>query len=287
MNKIVKKIKFFFDVLVKSLTKFQYYKEIKKAKFSFSVKYLFFLFYLVSLIGSIVFAGSLGAIVLPKVPGFINTFESKANSLYPTGLVVTIKDGKVSTNEKEPIYIDSLNQFGLAKNYAHSLTIDTNASPSDIKNKNTAVLVTADTIVTVDNTGTGFQSYPIDKSTNTTINQGEYNKLITQISPYLKYIEPGIIILIILSIVIWPFIAAGLSLAGQLIYLLIFTAIFYLILKLMKKEYTFKKLLQLDMHGSTLPILLSFIVAAVGIQMPPLLGSAILFVFMMIVINQI
>jgi len=32
MKRIKAKLKFFFDVLIKSLTKFSYYKEIKKAK---------------------------------------------------------------------------------------------------------------------------------------------------------------------------------------------------------------------------------------------------------------
>ena len=83
MKKVSQKIKFFFDTVVKSLTKFTYYKDIERANFKFSLKYLFFLFYVMSLITSIVFASSLAVLVLPKVPAFVSSFSTKANSLYP------------------------------------------------------------------------------------------------------------------------------------------------------------------------------------------------------------
>ncbi len=238
-----------------------------------------------SLIGSIIFAVSISVLVLPKVPGFVSTFESKASSLYPKGLVVKIQNGLVSTNVKEPYSIDSLNQLNVTKGYSHFITIDTNASPSDIKADNTAVLVTKDSVVTIDSTNS-YKVYQIDPKTNLTIDQNSYNKLLSQISPYLKYIEPGLIGLVIVSVLIGPLLGAALSLIGQLIYLLIFTAIFFVVVKLMKKNLSFKKLLQLSIHGSTLPILLGFIVSSIGIQMPFMLGSAILFVFMILVVNQ-
>src|SRR5258708_13773794 len=146
---MIRKLKLFFERVVKSLTKFSYYKEIQKAKFSFSLKYLFFLFYVISLIGSLIFAVSISVLVLTKVPGFVSTFESKASSLYPKGLVVKIQNGLVATNVKEPYSIDSLNQLNITKGYSHFITIDTNASPSDIKADNTAVLVTKDSVVKI------------------------------------------------------------------------------------------------------------------------------------------
>lgn len=288
MKKITKKIKFFFDVLVKSITKFTFYKEINKAKFKFSLKYLFFLFYLLSLIGSIIFAGSLAVLVLPKVPSFISEFQNKANSLYPNDLIVTVKSGIVSTNQKNPYYLDSLNQFNLSKGYDHFLTIDTSdvASPGDIQKDKTAILITKDSVVTAESSQSSYKVYPINKDTNYQITKSSYSKLISQISPYLKYIKPGLIVLIILVIILWPFLAAALSLGTELIYLLIFTCLLFLLAKLMKKALTYKKLYQLAIHAATLPIILSFVVSSLGIQMPFLLGSAILFIFMIIVLNQ-
>ncbi len=286
MKKVISKIKFFFDTLVKSLTKFEYYKEISKAKFKFSLKYLFFLFYLLSLIGSLMFSGSIAALILPKVPLFINSFESKADSLYPKGLVITIKEGLVATNQKEPYFIDTLDQFGLNHGQSHFITIDTNANAGNIKDENTAVLITKDSVVTLDS-NSSYRVYPIDKTINTTINQSLYNKLISQILPYLKYVEPGLVILLVLSILLLPFVSATFLLLSQLIYLLIFSLIFFILVKIMKKTLTFKKLYQLTMHASTLPILLGLVVSTIGIQMPFLLGSAILFVFMILVVNNL
>jgi hypothetical protein len=288
LKKAGRKLKFFFDVVVKSLTKFDYYNEIRKAKFKFSVKYLFFLFYILSLVTSIIFAASIAILVIPNVPKFVNQFQSKANSLYPEGLVINVKNGIVSTNEKEPYSIDTLNQFKLNNGYDHFITIDTKADPSNIKNENTAILITKDSVVTIDkNKENAYQVYPIDTSTNYVINKNSYLEVISKISPYFKYIEPVLIALIILSILLWPVIGGAISLTGQLIYLVIFSAIFFVVIKLMKKNLSFKKLLQLAMHAATLPILLSFIVSSLGIQMPFMLGSAILFVFMILVVNNL
>lgn len=279
------RIKSFFDTLVKSLTKFEFYREILKLKFSFSLRYLFFLFYLVSLVTSIVFAVSILVLILPKLPQVVSTVYNKAATLYPPGLVVSVKNGVLSTNEKEPYYVDSLSQLGLSKGVSHFITIDTNANPSDIKNENTQVLVTRDAFVTLDRNNS-YQVYPIDTKTNVTIDANFYKKILTQILPYLRYLEPGLIILLILSLLVWPFVAAAFSLLIELIYLFIFSAVFFLVVKLIKKKLTFAKTYQLVMHGATLPILLGFVVGTFGIHMPFLLPSAILFVFMILVTNQ-
>ena len=118
------------------------------------------------------------------------------------------------------------------------------------------------------------------------VDQVSYNGALSKVKPYIKYIEPALIILIVLSILVWPIIATAFSLIGQLICLLIFTPLFFIAVKLMKKNINFKKLYQMAMHASTLPILLTLVVTSFGIHMPFLLGSAILFVFMILVVNQ-
>jgi maltodextrin utilization protein YvdJ len=240
---------------------------------------------LISLIGSLVFAISISAFVLPKAPEISNYVSSKAKDLYPKGLVVNIKDGIVTTNEEEPFFVDTLTQFNLAKGYEHVLTIDTSASPSDIKKYKTFALITKDSVVTIQNNDS-YQVRPIDKETNLTIDEKTYDNLISQITPYLKYLQPALIAVIVLSILIWPFISAFFSMGLQTLYLIIFSIIFFLLVKIMKKEISFKKLFQLTIHASTLPIILGVIISTLGIHMPFLLGSAILFVFMVLVINE-
>ncbi len=270
----MKKIKTFFDTLTKSLTNFNYYKDIEKAKFSFSLKYLYFLFYILSLITSIVFASQLGMFILPNAPKYIETFKSEASSFYPKELVITVKNGEVSTNVKEPYKIKNL------------LTIDTKGNQSDITNDNTPILVTKNSIVTKDNQNS-YKVYPLDTNLNMTIDKKSYDKIISQIMPFLKYVEPGLIVLIILSILVWPFVGAAFSLLAELIYLLIFSSLFFIVAKLLKRDMNFRNVFKLSMHASSLPILLSFIVLSLGIAMPFLLGTAILFVFMILVVNAI
>jgi len=285
MKKVTRKLKFFLDVLVKSLTKFPYYKEVKKANFKFSLKYLFFLFYIISLITSIVFAASISILILPKVPAFVASFENKAKSLYPEGLVVNVKNGVVTTNTKEPYFVDSLNTLGLNKGYDHFLTIDTKATASDIKNDSTVILVTKDSVATIDSNST-YKIYQIDPTSNLTIDKASYLKVVSQISPYLKYIMPGLIALVVLLILVWPILGAALALIAEFVYLLLFALIFFVVVKVMKKDLSYKKTLQLSMHAATLPILLGFVVGSLGIQMPFLLGTAILFIFMILVVRE-
>ncbi len=282
----MKKIKRFFDIVVKSLTSFPYYKDIAKAEFKFSLKYLFFLFYLISLLGSIVFAVEISILILPKAPDFIQTFQSKVGSFYPKDLVITIKDGQVATNVKEPYYIDLPQELGLGSGYNHLITIDTKAEVGDIKDKATVILVTKDAIAAVKDNGSSYEVYPIDSSTNYTIDKNGYDQLVSKISPYLKYATPALIALVLLSILVWPLIVAVLSLGWQLFYLLIFSAIFFILVKLLKRNLKFAKVYQLSMHASTLPILLGFITSSIGIRTPFLLGSLILLIFMVLVINQ-
>lgn len=284
MKKLIQKLKLFFDRVVKSLTKFKYYKEIEKANFKFSLKYLFVLFYFISLISSIIFAVSASIWFMPRIPQFVASFEKEANSLYPSDLVVTVKDGNISTNQKEPYSIDTLNKLNLNGDYEHFVTIDTSAEASDIKDKNTQILITKNEIVTLDDES--YKVYPIDETANLVVDKNSVQALISQVSPYLKYIEPLAIIILIASVLLFPFIGAGLALIGQLIYLLIFTCILFVTAKIMKKNLEYKKLYQLSMHGSTLPILLTLVVSTLGITMPFLLGTAILLIFMILVLNQ-
>ncbi len=282
---MIDKIKTFFSTVKNSAANFSFYKELTKKDFKYSLKYLFFVFYTLSLIGSIFFAAGVGGLILPNIPKFIDTVRSQSSAFFPDKLVVNIENGQVSTNQKEPYYLE-LSQNIIPNPHKHFITIDTKASPSDIKSEDTLVLITKDSFVTLSDS----QSYkvsPIDSTLNAVIDKNTYESLISKILPYLNSLTPIVIGLIVLSILLWPFVAAAFSLVGQLIYLLIFSLIFMIVIKVMKKKLTFKKVYQLAMHASTLPIILAFVVSSVGITMPFLLGSIILLIFMILVINHL
>lgn len=289
MQKITKKTKFFLDILVKSLSQFKYYREITKGKFTFSLKYLFSIFYLISLISTIVFAIEISVTIIPNIPKFVQTLESHAGTFYPQDLVVNVKNGIVTSNQKEPYYFDSPSIFFANNNGGnHYITVDTKADPSNIKDEKTTILVTKNSVVvsSLNSTSPTYRVYQIDPTTNFTLDKKLYDKTISKVLPTLKYLMSGAIVLVLLIILIWPFIVTILSFAWQLIYLLIISALLFVIVKLMKKDLKFWKVYQLAIHASTLPILLGFITSSVGITMPFLLGSVILIVFMIIVTNQ-
>lgn len=276
------RLKTFSNVFWKSLTNPSYYKKIASTKFSFSLKYLFFLLFLISLGWGIFFSVKL-AFYLPKVPEFIAQVKSVARGFYPAELVVVIKDGKLQTyNVSEPYFIDFPKE--LRETELHFITIDTKARFEDIKRYNTAVLVTGDTIFYVDDPG--YKTLPISQIKNDLLlNRNVYDQFVDRILPYLDYLSTAVYVLIITSLLIWPFLGAGLALIGQMVYLLFTSVILWIVARVLKKDLTYGKIYQLSMHALSLPIIFSTISGLFKVQIP-FVYPGLLIVFMIIVIAK-
>jgi len=285
---MMNKFKIFFKTLYRSLVDFNYYSDIYKASFYFSLKYLFMLLFVMQFIQSIFFATELGKLI-PKVPNFITTVKTTVNNFFPEDLIITFNNGRVRTNVDEPFFIELPKNLtsGEIQLNKHLITIDTKAQIEDIKKYNTSILITANAFIYPD----GNKGYKVqflnDLKGHFQIDKRNYFLITNKLLPYLSYTTLFISILIALTIFILPFITTFFALLGKFFYLLFFSLILLILTKIMTKNIRYKKVFQLAMHASTLPILISYFANLLNLTVPPFTLSTILFLFMIFVFSKL
>ncbi len=287
------KLKIFFRTFVKSLTSPKYYRDVLKAKFSFSLKYLVLLLFLVNLIITV----KIGIFVYkyyPKAAPFVAEVKQVVVDFYPKELILTIKKQKISTNVKEPYYIDFPKQIAepVSKVYKHLIVIDTKGKVDDYSKYSSVILVTADKMVTPDDQNKGnYQIIPLaDKLAEvpdgTKVDKKLYDVGIQKILPYFDRVAKWIYILVLAGLILLPFAATGFGLLGKLFYLLWTTVLLWLLVKILKKKLDYSEIYRLGIHGLTLPIVVNSGLILLGIHLP-LIYSLIFFVWMVVVLIKI
>ena len=287
----MKKLKFFFSVFKRSLIDPKYYKNILKAPFSFSLKYLYFLLLILAFIHALVFSVTV-AIFIPAIPRFLETTKTVVRNIYPDDLVITVKQGELSINQPEPYKIniptEIKNLDEMAAQIDTLVTIDTQAQVSDYPDYNSFVLLTKDSVVFYDD-DTNFSDRVVgyrvislkdtEFADDAVLTKDIYLNLVNQVLPYLNYLKPLAYTLIILSLIIAPFVIAAFGLLLRLIYLLFIAAILWLFVKVAKIKLTYKKLYQLVLHTITLPIIFVSVFKLVGFHLPGVLSFSVLLIF--------
>lgn len=292
----MKKIKTFIRTFGLSATDFSYYQEILKAKFSFSVKYLYVLLFVITFIQTLKISFLIFSYA-PKTPKLVNETKLIIKNIYPEKLEITVRNGSVKSNMQEPYFIDFPQLLGkedklpLFKNANYPerlLTIDTEAKIEDIKNYKTLALLTKNAIV-FQGENQENRLYFLDKVKNFTINKKNYEQILVKFFAFLDYLPILIWILGIAAFFILPFLTSSLILLSKMFYLL-FACFILLIIgkKLLKKKFTYAQIYQLSMHGLTLPIVFSFVQNTLDALIPYFpLYSLIFFVWMVIVLSKI
>lgn len=284
---MVNKLKRFFQVVWHSAIDFPYYKDIFQAPFSFSLKYLFVLLFLVNLIAGIFFAQKLSTLI-PRIPTIVNDIKIMAKEFFPDDLVITINNGKIRTNVDEPYFIKLPKKWSTTDNkeFSHFITIDTKANVEDIKKYKTVMLITKSNIVIVDK-DTGYRVQTLDQIKGYyQIDKYIYNNILKKLFPYLNYLTIVIYVLMIITIIIFPVLAVFFVLSGKFFYLLFFCLILLFISKLMKTKLGYRKIFQLSLHGLTVPIILSTISGWFNFSLPDFSSTLIFLLFMSVVVSQ-
>jgi len=279
------KIKRFFTILWRSIVDFSYYQDIYQASFSFSLKYLFVLFFLLQFVIAIIFGINMVKII-PQLPSFVEKIKTNARDFFPQDLSITLNNGNIRTNVDEPYFIELPKILKTDENKnMHLITIDTKASAEDIKKLNTIVLVTKNALVFPDNKGYKIQ-FLNDIKGYYTFNKYTYEQILQKIFPYLNYLPHLIYGLIIFGLFFLPWFTASIFVLTKMFYLFIFSLIFLLIVKLLRKNLGYKKIFQLAIHASTLPILIAYVAGFINFTIPPFTLSLVLLLFMIVVINK-
>jgi len=242
----------FFATVKKSISDVGAYTEFLTRSFSQSLKYQ----YLVIAFTLLLFSVLSGFTMIPRIPelnkGLLQAKEF-IKVAYPSELVVNIKNGQVSTNVKEPYFIDITEA---KDSFQHFITIDTKATFEDFANYKTGVLITKNSIITQDKDN-AIKVYPVDKKYNVKIDKAGYDKLATTVFSYFKYLMPAILVFVALFLIIGPFIGAIFVLIGKLFYLLLTSLLFLIIAKVMKKDLGYKQIYRLSLYALTAPFILS------------------------------
>lgn len=291
----MRKAKIFARTFWNSLTKPSYYKDINDAKFSFSFKYLLSLFLLVSfIVGVSISARTLGFI--SQTPKFVESTKGFMVETYPKELTLTLKEGKITTNVKEPYFVDLAEDKKAAiESFKHFIAISTKGNPEDIKNLDSLFLLTADNLVVSEGSASG--NYRVISLNNTlskipngvSMDKTLFTSILDKFTPYVLKVLPRIIIGISLLILIfYPLLRGTFGFIFQAVFLLPASLVLFVGAKIAKRKLSFTKTYQMSLHGATIPVTLSFLFGFSGLN--PYISIAFwmaFFVFMFVVISKL
>ncbi|HCM37916.1 MAG: hypothetical protein UV61_C0003G0090 [Candidatus Gottesmanbacteria bacterium GW2011_GWB1_43_11] len=273
------KLSLFVRVFWKSMFSPVYYHDVVKAKFSFSLKYFLFFSFVLGLILTL----SLTTVILPPLSKFSGRLQTRAAGLYPANLVITIKQGQLSTNQIEPLHFpipyelftDTPPAVSDQKQF-YLLTIDTKASIEDYAKSQSLVFVTRDNVVMRDRES-GYRLYPLKDAGNIVIDKQQVDLFLTQVLPWLNYVPwiLGIVLFVGLSIFL-PM--------TRLISLLILSLVLLAITKLMHISLSYGKIYQIGLHALTLPTLIQMFMSGLGFNPPIPFFNSLLFLFYSLII---
>lgn len=285
----MQKLKIFIQAFQRSVTDFSYYRELLKSDFWFSIKYILVLTFFTILLQTVMFAVQ-AAFLLPQLPSGVDYLEKRLLESYPKELVVTIQDGTLSTNQKNPYHVEvpEMQELG---DYQHFITFNTDAKISDFEKANSFILVTEKAIVLPDDpTGQQFTSYQVmslnDIPEDIVINKKVYESSIGQLGPVFDMIPKVAPFILLIGIILIPLFGMLFSTGWNLMFLLLLTVVVWMVSMAFRLKLGYWKLYQLGIHGLTLPMLLTMLLSSLNVYMPLVFTSAFL-LFMVLVLSTL
>ncbi len=258
-------IKSFFHSLKGTFTSPRYYDDILKAKFGFSLKYFFLFFFFYSLIG----ATYVYFFHLAPYQEGISKIPDQVSQIYPEGLVVSIKEGKLSTNSPQPVIIpfslvgdlvteitgEVLPETEAYQSLSNLLVIDPQATIDKFGDYKTIILATENSISYLNDQG-NMETVSLKDVDAMEINQEVFDKFIGSTRPLF---ENAVLILTGLIFLVFLLFAPG----GVLISLLFFSVLLVILSKVLNRPLSYKKSYQMGLHLATIATTLNgiFIIA--------------------------
>ncbi len=280
------KLKTFYNSFIKSITSPTYYRDIVKAPISFSLKYVFFLSYVFMFIFIAVSAIYM-ATFLPKLPEFVTTAKSRLETFYPLNLVITIKDGIVTTNTDEPVFLNI--PEAVDEDIKHVVTIDTKAQVEDYYDYDTFFLVTDDSVVYPESDDKTYSVTSIKELQEevdiTQIDRNVYEEFLGVAYPALDSIPKLAPFILIGVVLIVPFIASVFEFIRNIIIVALLSVMTFVFALLLKINLPYLKIFQMGLHAVTIPLILMLILFFTGASVP-LLFIASFLLWMVIILTQ-
>ena len=238
----------------------KFYTELRATPISFSFKYFWKLALLFAVLGLIV--GS--AVFIPKANRAIEALPANIVEWYPQDLVLTIKDGKVSSNQKEPYFIVITGD--------ERIVIDTKTpfSSQQFETYDVRIWMTEDSIVFKNGQQTQVTSL-VDAS-DIVIDRDLVVNVGVKLEELLD-ILPTVIIPIV------AFLAGFFYVLYNAFYLLIVALLVMLMGHIMRQKFTYAMSYRIALHAMTLPLFVSLLFVAIApFDQPRFLFTAMLLV---------
>ncbi len=288
ISNMTQHIKGFFQEIYNSLFNFDAYRIWQGDAFGKNLGYLFKLLLLTTFLS-----------VLPiffllitqsfKLPDIVSQGRQTLQSAFPKELVLTIKNGQLSTNVKEPYYYDLPKSWaGGASPTTHLITIATDSQVEDYERYESVVLVTKNAVVYPKSGSSQKEVLFLRDIKDGKFGYQDYTKGLSQLDPYWNYIYPVFWFLVISLVLFVPFLGAAFGLLGQLLYLVFLGGVLWLIAKPLGFNKNFGQIYRILMHASTLPILFFTGLGILNLTPPiPMAHSLVLGVFFLAICFQI
>lgn len=238
----------FFQTIKNSIYSPEFYSQISQKSFGKSVGYFLLLVLILTAIKSLTLIGPL----IFELPNQLQTIIKETVNCYPEDLEIKISSGQVTTNVKEPYFIDSCE---MAQDTNQPLlVIDTNTpfSKTQLDQYKTVAWLTKDSIVHK-KSDLETRSYSLTEIKDFKLNKAFVDSLSSMISPWLKFAGPAVMFL--------AFIGIYLSYDFKLIYLLALTTVIWLLAKIFKKTLPYGQSYKLGLYAMTLGLIVELLVS--------------------------
>ena len=246
----------FFGKIKDSIYNPSFYKSIPQSKLESAFSYFFLLIFVLSIIQTLFLAFP----IVKVITQLTNKDLPKAVSQFPEELQVKIKDGKASTNVKEPYFVPL--PKGTQTDFKNFIVLDTITpySEDSFKKYDTFALLTRDSLYYKADKNQPIKSADLKSVKDLTIDRASLTALLNKYSPLAKWITPLLIILV-----------------GFLLFLFYILRIFYaiflgvailLVSRIIQPSLTFGQSYKVAIYAMTLGLLVEVVLTIIS----PLIG---------------
>ncbi|MBI2051512.1 DUF1189 family protein [Candidatus Roizmanbacteria bacterium] len=255
----MRKVKTFFHVLKNSLIPQPvYYRKLLKIPFSFTFKYFFVL----------VFFTNLVLVLSVAIRAYQSNVASDFNALlqslksYPKDLKIALGGGRLLSNYQRPYF------FRVKQDEKNVLVavVDEGAAAEKINEYQSYILFTNKHIVLNKKLQIEERIFPYPQD-------GKFVLEKKNVDRFVSVIEAVAIWFVLALLVVSVFAVPVFITLGYLVYLLVVSAVCYLVFRLFTKKHSFAKTYQLSFHAVSLPFVFSHLLNYPGFNMviaPPL-----------------
>jgi|SRR3989344_277525 len=211
-----------------------FYRDLSSTPFSYSLKYYLKFALIVSFVMTVV----LSAQLVPIASDFLKNLDSSVGKYYPAELVLTIKNGELSTNVKEPYFVEKF------------VVIDTKTpfSAEQFAKYGASVWLTKNEIVAIKGNSGALQIQPLKDIPDVVITKDKVGAWLSVIGSKTGFVP----YLLVFTIFILSFLVFG----WRMLYLLIFSLAIWLLAKILGFDIKgYGGSYRVGLHAMTAPIL--------------------------------